>query len=155
MKNFRINRAPDGITAAWVGGGAMTNTFIVTVVLRPTVSGQYRLPNPVFIRTTGTLANCQDQALVELNEKDFILTMRGTKPIVAENPDITMSVVQVAGFYRDADGFEYVNPANYEVSIPFNKIPESVIRGAEVYHNRKGNFFVHGGESGNDTVIVA
>jgi|WetSurMetagenome_2_1015567.scaffolds.fasta_scaffold02520_6 hypothetical protein len=140
---LKVSRNQDGKTAFWVGGGAKTKTFSATFVLRPTVNGQYRLPDPIFVRGTGTLANRTDQALVEINVNDIIITVEGTKPIVKDNPDITSDAVQVIGFHHGSDGYDYATIADYEVLITLDKIPKSAIEGMNRYHNRHGECFVH------------
>lgn len=141
--NLKIKRTSEGKAAFWVGGGGRRNTFEALIVLRPTIDGGYRLPDPVFIRQSGTLANCTDQALVELHEKDIILSIKGTLPVMGANPDIEQEAVQVTDFYRAEDGNEYAKVGDYEVRVKVDKIPESAIKGMSEYHNRVGWFFVY------------
>jgi hypothetical protein len=141
-KIITINRTPQGKPTVTAGGGAFTNTYSATTVLKAIPVGfnrekvAYDLKNALFIRTAGHLACSPEQAIIPVEIGDVIVTLTGTKPISDQNPDAHITAYRITEInHKIATG--------QEITITHTEIPESVIIGAGIYHLRDGGYFCY------------
>lgn len=141
MKEIRVSRSRTGLACAGVGGGACTNTFAGTFVLRG--KDLKDLPGAIFIRQKGSLACSDEQAIVPLQKGDVIVKISGHLPVAEENPDINYDIGVFEGETHFPSLIEYGEFAILEEKNDLQvEVPESVREGLSVYHNRDGKFFV-------------
>ena len=129
----KINRTPSGIATMSAGGGAYTNTYSATTILKPTPEG-YVLKRAGFIKTAGHLACSTEQAIIPVEVGDIIVTLSGILPVSDKNPDAKITAHRITEI---TDQTATVEP----IPITHREIPLSVIQGTESWHNREGKFF--------------
>jgi hypothetical protein len=130
---IEIENSRTGKPVFGVGGGAATNTFSGRFVVSPDGS----LKPAIFIKKAGQLANRTDQAIVPLIEGDIIVSVYGHKPVDANNPDCHIEAVRIKSFNLAEKTAEVE-----KVGFDFSQIPQKVVDGLNIYHNRSGEYFV-------------
>ena len=133
MKIIEIELSRAGKPVLGVGGGSSTNTYRGRFVISPDGS----LKPAIFIRRSGQLSNQIDQAIVPLIEGDIIVSVYGHKPVNANNPDSHLEAVRIKSF-----NLAEKTAQAEEVGFEFSQIPQKVIEGLTLYHNRSGEYFV-------------
>jgi hypothetical protein len=130
---MRIVKTKSGYPAIWVGGGAYTNTCEGTFVL----DEDKVLKSPICIATKGDLA-CGSQALVGLEVGDIVIKISGKTDGLNEE-GYKSGRIEIEGVeIEDFDDEEaYTKP----ICINFSDIPESVLQGLSIYHNKNGQYF--------------
>jgi len=131
MEKIRISKSRSGLPCIGVGGGAMSNTFQGRFLLR---DGR-ELVSAIFIRQHGNLSCELDQAIVSVKVGDVVVEVSGSKPADLFNPNLSIKASRITGFINDEATLE-------EVEYPFSTLPESVMEGLSLYHNRDGRYFV-------------
>jgi hypothetical protein len=127
---YPVQKTPGGIAVIPIGGGAFTKTF----QFRAVMNGRNELKPAGFIRTTGILACELDQGVIPINVNDLIVDGTGSLPIVKENANIQIHAYRVLKIKDD-------HAVVIKEFISFETLPESVIIGASIYHNRDGSYF--------------
>ena len=127
---YPIKKTPGGIAVIPIGGGAFTKTF----QFRAVMNGKNELKPAGFIRSSGILACELDQGITPINVNDLIVDGTGSLPIVRENPDIHLYAYRVTKIQDD-------HAVVIREFISLETLPESVITGASLYHNRDGSYF--------------
>ena len=132
MSYYQFTRSGNGKPCIGVGGGGMTNSFIGRTV----IDKHGDLKKAVFIKTTGHRANQLDQAIVEVEPGDIIVHMHGNYPITDDNTDAHLDAQEIREIV------DKTNTAITEASpLMYEDIPEKVIRGLKIRHNRDGDYF--------------
>jgi len=132
-----IEKSRKGYPVIGVGGGACSNTFKCRFVIDGKTGN---LKKAIFVKTTGKRSCRLDQAIVPLEVGDVICEMWGRRPVTAENPDICMKALKIIGFGTEISGsYAEVEDITDTLYSPF-EFP-SVVRGANIYHNRNGAYF--------------
>jgi hypothetical protein len=130
---IKIDRTPSGTVTMSAGGGAFHNTYIAQTVLKPTTTG-YELKNAGFIKVSGHRASSTEQAIIPIEVNDVVVYLSGKLPITDQNPDAIITA------YRITDIGLTIADAE-QIPITHAEIPQSVIQGTEIYHNREGSYF--------------
>jgi hypothetical protein len=147
MAELILNRTKKGFPCIGVGGGRMTSTFTLRTVL--VQSKPLSEPNPystkpaIFVRTKGHRSNEHDQAIVIVESGDIIVVGTGSIPINPENTEITLNAEQVKQLILSSTGDTY-RAITEPVTVNIDQLPESIIKGASLYHNRDGEYFTSG-----------
>jgi len=122
-----------GFPTLWVGGGATSNRFSATFVLR-----NGGLAPASFIRTSRFRSN-NEQALVPLQKGDILVGVEGFLPASPDNPVIGIHGWKVKGFIIDDDNILAITES---VNISINDVPPSVWEGCNILYNLDGRYFV-------------
>ena len=122
-----------GFPTLWVGGGATSNRFSATFVLR-----NGGLAPASFIRTSRFRSN-NEQALVPLQRGDILVGIEGTLPAHPDNPVIGVHGWKVKGFKIYDDNILAITES---VNISINDVPSSVWEGCNILYNLDGRYFV-------------
>jgi len=139
-----IAKSKKGFPTIGVGGGAATNTYEGRWVV-----GQdgFLLP-AIFMAERGNLSQSTSQAIVVLRPGDRIFAIQGRKPVTLDDPETTVGGLRILsisdgyvaseqdGGYFGGDMMAVVEPVSCD------EIPEKVIQGLSLYHNRDGRYFV-------------
>jgi hypothetical protein len=142
QRTLKIDRTPSGIATMSAGGGAETNTYSATTILKVIPVGfnreksVYDLKNAGLIKTAGHLACSLEQAIIPVEIGDVVIYLNGKLPLSDLNPD-----AEVTGYKITA--IDNVTAIGEQVTITHADIPQSVIIGAGKYHNREGNYFCY------------
>lgn len=136
---YPIQKTGSGIATIGIGGGAFTKTFRFRTVLKKDPKNMFRYSPKAagFIRTTGDLACQIDQGLTPINPGDLIVTGSGALPINPDNPAIQIRALRVIQINDD-------HAIVYEEGFKVSDLPDSILTGAQIYHNRDGSFFADG-----------
>lgn len=133
-KKFGISKSKGGLPTISVGGGAYTNTFGCRFIL----DSQGNLKRAIFIKSHGDLACGYNQAIVHVSVDDVIVEFSGSRPAWnPENPDTEVKQYRIKRFDPDLK-----NTFTEEVNDGSWTFPDSVLEGADIYHNRDGSYFV-------------
>ena len=126
-----------------VGGGGYTKTF----VFRTVIDQAGNLKPAFYIRTSGSLSCELDQAYVQVQAGDLVMTGSGTRPFNFNDPALDVHfwrIVSVNG--------ESVKAIQEDDPDLINRIPSGTIerirQGVNAYHNRDGSLFVRGDLNG-------
>jgi hypothetical protein len=126
-----LEKTESGKNAIGIGGGAYTKSFTFRTVIGKTGA----LKPAIFIRNAGDLACQLDQAIAEIEIGDLILMGSGYLPIKPDNPG---AIVKAYRIFAIGDAIVI---AHHEGTFLIGDLPESVITGASIYHNRDGSYF--------------
>ena len=132
-RTLKVDRTPSGVAIMSAGGGSFTNTYQAITVLKPTATG-YELKTAGLIKTAGHLASSTEQIIIPVNVGDVVIYLSGKLPISDLNPDAELSAYQITDI-------DLMTARAEEIPITHAEIPQSVIEGAGIYHNRKGSYF--------------
>jgi hypothetical protein len=124
-----------GFPTLWVGGGATSNRFSATFVLR-----NGGLAPASFIRTSRFRSN-NEQALVPLQKGDILVGVEGFLPASPDNPVIGIHGWKVKGFKIGGDD-DNILAITESVDVSVDDIPSSVWEGCNILYNLDGRYFV-------------
>ncbi len=133
---YPVEKTESGKTVIGIGGGAYKNTFTFRTVMKRT-GDRYTVKPALFIRKAGDRACKLDQGITEIEPGDLIVTGSGYLPISDDNPECKITAYQITEIAYHKGYAEVI-----EVAIP--DIPDQVIAGAQIYHNREGLYFAGG-----------
>jgi hypothetical protein len=141
-KTLKVDRTPSGIATMSAGGGAFTNTYQAITILKTIPVGYdrektvYDLKNAGLIKTAGHLASSTEQAIIPVDIGDVVVFLSGKLPISDLNPDAGVSAYRITEINDQ-------NANGEPITVTHAEIPQSVIVGAGIYHNRKGGYFCY------------
>jgi hypothetical protein len=133
---MKIELSKTGLPVTSVGGGAYSNTFSVRFVL----NRNKELKNAIYVRTGGQLSGSLDQALVVINEGNYIVEATGNRRGISKEAwalgELTITAHRIVSIDKEAQ------EAKTEiVEIAFPEVPKRVWEGAGIYHNRDALYF--------------
>jgi hypothetical protein len=131
-----IVRTKNGHPACWVGGGAWSNTCGCKFVLNE----KLQIKPAIFVRRSGQLACEKEQALVHVQLNDIIVEVWGRRSALCEQGydagDLHVTAKKTIELNEN-------NAVVEEININYSDIPDSVIDGLDIYHNRDGKYFIN------------
>jgi hypothetical protein len=129
-KTIKITRSRSGLPCVGVGGGAFTNTTNGRLVMRDGF-----VASAIFVKKSGHLACSLEQAIVPIKEGDEIIEVDGHLPIDDNNPDIRVVVFTVQKIRENEADLKFKEER------AISRLPEIVVKGLSIYHNRDGSYF--------------